>query len=264
MKNDNESIKLYMELLELCGDIVNFVEKTKTYPSQLGFNSLNEECYGLIYESLKNVVPRKELLDKSQKLKEECPNCWKFYLAPRNRSIRILDIKLGQKFEHKLIEFFKLKEIDCRKGDEKNKIYPDNVVYKNGEKKAYLEIKYQSAPWIFAFREEGTSRECYEGSPALDIKKLEQQYKLRESGEVNVPIYYVYWLDFPCIKGIFFISVEDMYQYYKEDAKLFDRKEREGDFKTINGKKIKVSATSKIHPSLFKMGSFNKLMESLK
>jgi len=65
------------------------------------------------------------------------------------------------------------------------------------------------------------------------------------------------------MKGIFFIDIKDMYKFYKETAKVFDRKEREGDFKIINGIKKKVSATNKIHPSLFNMKSFKELFDKL-
>ncbi|MBN1275768.1 hypothetical protein JXA12_05790 [Candidatus Woesearchaeota archaeon] len=257
-----EDIALYQELLDLCGDITQYTENTQTFHSQMSWTPLNEKCNHTILP-LSEVVPRQSLFPKIPELEQECKECWKFYLSPRNKSIRVLDIQLGRKFEFKLIEFLKRKGIDCRKGDEEDKRFPDNVVYTDGKKSAYLEIKYQSAPWLWAYREEGSNRECYEGSPALDIKKLKQQYELIKSGAITIPSYYVYWLDFPCIKGVFFISIEDMYKFFEEEAILFDRKEREGDFKTINGVKKKVSATIKIHPSLFRMKSFSQLLEVL-
>jgi len=126
---DEESIKLYKELLSLCGDITKYTEKAKTFNSQLGFNQLNEICYKIIYLSDKEVIPRTDFFEPIPLLKTECAKCWKFYLSPRNKSVRILDIQLGKKFQNKLIEFFNRKGIDCRKGDELNKVYPDNVVF---------------------------------------------------------------------------------------------------------------------------------------
>ena len=257
----NEDINLYKELLSICGDISKYTEKAKTFPTQLSFNELNKNCFIEIYKSLKKIIPRKDLFPKIKGLKEECSLCWKFYLSPRNKSIRILDIHLGKKFQQKLIEFLKLKGFDCREGDDKKKIYPDNVIYGKNGIRAYLEIKYQSAPWIFAFKEKG--RECYEGSPALDIKKLEQQFKLKENGEIKAPIYYVYWLDFPCIKGVFYVTLEDMYSFYKKEATIFNRKSREGDFKIKNGQRKKISATSKIHPSIYIFKPFSELIKEM-
>lgn len=257
-----EDVVLYKELLGLCGDISKYTEKTKTFPTQLSFNTLNEACFDNMYCSLKQVLTRQDLFPIIPELKEECGKCWKFYLSPRNNSIKILDIQLGKMFQNKLIEFFNKKGIDCRPGDGKKKIYPDNAVYVKDKIKAYLEIKYQSAPWIFAFKEHG--RECYEGSPALDIKKLEQQFELFKSGEITAPIYYVYWLDFPCIKGIFFISIEDMHNFFINDAKVFNRKIREGDIENKKDGKIKIAAVNKIHPSLLSMKSFKELIGVLK
>jgi len=258
------SLELFHELLTLCDDIIDFTEKSKTFPGQFEFNKLNEKCYSKIYKGMKEVIPRKDLFTSIEDLDKQCSACWKFYLAPRNKSVKIFDLHLGKKFEKKILEFLKSKGVDCRTGDKENKMFPDNVVYQGDEKKAYLEIKYQSAPWIFAFREKDTNRECYEGSTALDIKKLKQQQELVDEGKITVPVYYVYWLDFPCVKGIFFISLEDMHNFYKNEAKIFDRKEREGDFKVVNGQKKKISATAKIHPSLFNMKSFEELLEVLK
>lgn len=254
---------LFKELLATCNDIIEYTERSKTFPGQFEFSDLNERCYEKIYEGLDQVKPRKKLFPIIDGLEPECGKCWKFYLSPRNKSIKIFDIHLGKKFEKKLLEFLRSKNIDCRKGDEKDKRFPDNMVYKDGEIVAYLEIKYQSAPWIFAYRENSTNRECYEGSPALDIKKLKQQQELIDEGKIKVPVYYVYWLDFPCIKGVFFISIADVFEYYSTEAKVFDREKREGDFKVIKGQKKKISATQKIHISLFKMQPFEKLFEVL-
>ena len=112
-----------------------------------------------------------------------------------------------------------------------------------------------------AFKEEGTKRECYEGSPALDITKLEQQYELVQNGSIKCPIYYVYWLDIPCVKGIFYIEIEDVYKFYKENATIFERKVREGDY-TGNTNKL-TDKLKKIHISIYQMGEFSDLITKL-
>jgi len=263
-------IELFKELLSKNSDIIKFASNLKTFSgqfsSQFKFSDLNKNCYNIIYlKKDKKIIPRQEFFKSIENLESTCKECWKFYLNPRNRSIKGLDVQLGKKFELMLLDFLESKGIPCKKADVTNKTFPDNLVLdRDGNIIAYLEIKYQSAPWIWAYKEEGTKRECYEGSPALDIKKLEQQWNLVENGEINHPFYYVYWLDLPCIKGIFFISIQDVYTFYKEEAKVFERKIREGDFvDTKDGKKFK-GQLKKIHISIYKMKPFGELIEMLK
>jgi len=261
------SVKLFKELISKNSDIIEFTANFKTFSSQFSdqfnFSDLNEDCYNVIYlKKDKNVIPRQEFFESIKNLEPTCKECWKFYLSPRSKSIKGLDIQLGKKFELRLLDFLKDKGILCKKADVANKIFPDNLVIdKNGNTIGYLEIKYQSAPWLWAYKEEETTRECYEGSPALDIKKLEQQWHLVEKGEINYPFYYVYWLDLPCIKGIFFIDIQDVYTFYNEGAKIFERKVREGDYvNSKNGKKTK-GQLKKIHISIYQMKPFVKLIE---
>lgn len=264
----NKSIELFEELLSHCKEIDDFVRNLKTFSgifsNQFDFSELNTGCYVNMYLKTKNVIPRQQFFSKINNLEPTCKECWKFYLIPRNKSIKGLDVQLGKKFESKLLEFLNLKGILCKKGDVKNKIFPDNVVINKGGKiKAYLEIKYQSAPWVWAFKEEGTNRECYEGSPALDIKKLEQQWELIKNKEITTPIYYVFWLDFPCIKGVFFISIHDVINFYQTEAKIFERKTREGDYVERKSGKLNKGQINKIHISIHQMQPFDNLIKIL-
>ena len=259
---DNE-IDLYKKLLSYSEEVKDFTKNSLKYHSQLEFSDLNKACYDVIYSSLKAPIKRQDLFPKIPALKKECGECWKFYLNPRNKSIIILDIKLGEKFQEALRVFLKGYEIDCRKGDISDKRYPDNAVYNEESIKAYLEVKYQSAPWIYAYKSNGNLKECYESSPALDVKKLNQQYELKKTGQINVPIYYVYWLDFPCIKGLFYISIDEAYALYKKKAEVFDRKEREGDYLEKNNMKVKKASTEKIHISIYEMKPFSVLLGDL-
>lgn len=255
-----KDLELYKQLISHLDGVKAFTTNYNTYKSQFQLNDLNEKCYSYIYTKLREVVPRISLFKDIPELNDECKSCWRFYLAPRNNSVRILDVKLGEKFQQVLRDFLVSIGIDCRSSDLKRKIYPDNAVYKEGKITAYLEVKYQSAPWILAYKHTGGNRECYEGSPALDIKKLTQQLELVQSEEITEQIYYVYWLDFPCIKGVYYMSIQDMAKYYLEGAEIFERKERSGDFSFKGGKVVKKAATSKIHPSVFMMKPFSSLI----
>jgi hypothetical protein len=258
------SLDLYKNLINNIDDVVEYIT-FETFPTQFQLKEFNYDCYSKIYlKKDMGINKRQDYFKLIKNLESTCKDCWKFYLNPRNKSIKGMDIQLGKKFQEKLCNFLNEKEIICAEGDIKNKIYPDNLVKDiNGDKKAYLEIKYQSAPWIFAYREKDTNRECYEGSPAIDIKKLENQWNLVENGEIKVPIYYVFWLDFPCIKGVFFMDIRDLYNYYKSEATVFDRRLREGDFEKKKDGIRKVGYTKKIHPSIYQMGSFEELINIL-
>lgn len=262
----DKSLSLYSELSGECGDILEFVKNINiflgNFSKQFEFHKLNNDCYLEMYltQTTDKVLARQKYFEKINNLEKTCKECWKFYLSPRNKSIKGLDVQLGKKFELKLLQFLNKKGIICKKADESKKIYPDNVILnKNGEIIAFLEVKYQSSPWLFAYKE-NMNKECYESSPALDIKKLEQQYELIKDKKITKPIYYVYWLDMPCIKGIFYISIDKAYSIYKNN-KPFQRKLREGDFD--KSKNVTEKSLQKIHISIYSMKSFKELLESL-
>jgi Holliday junction resolvase len=210
----------------------------------------------------KKVIRRQEYFPKIKNLESTCKACWKFYLNPRNSSIKGLDIQLGKRFENKMLEFLNTLGINCQRGDKNKKIFPDNIVLNsNGKIIACLEIKYQSAPWLFAFKDGTGTKECYESSPALDIKKLEQQWKLMEDGIIKVPVYYVYWLDIPCVKGVFFVDIKDVYKDYKNNPEIFERKARAGDYSKEH--EIVKSGLRKIHISIYRMHQFSELIDLL-
>ena len=258
-----QSETLYLELLKHIGEIKEFTKNVQTHPTQFSFTNINHTCYEEMYlKKQTEIISKNEFYNPITDLKAECSRCWAFYLRQRNNSIRILDIQLGKKFQGVLTKYLNTKLSNgsmCVDADTENKKYPDLKIVKNGKNLAYLELKYQSAPFVFAFKQEGKKRECYEGSAALDLKKLKQQWELRESGQLKEPIYYVFWLDFPCVKGVFFMTLEEMWEYYNADAAVFKRKERTGDFTTTaTGKKL-TAEINKIHPSIYQMHSFEEL-----
>lgn len=260
MKSSSE--KLYKELLSFVGEIKEFTKNVATYPSQLSFAGLNHECYCEMYLVKKDgVKPRQEFFEVIPKLKSECGSCWKYYLNPRNKSVIGLDVQLGKKYQEAFSNFLNSKEITCCPADKSNKKYPDLMIM--GQLEKYIELKYQSSPFIFAYKQSGRRRECYEGSAALDVKKLVQQRELKESGKLNSSTYYVFWLDFPCVKGVFYMTLEEIWAYYQSGAEIFQRKVREGDY-AVTSKGVKMSAEiNKIHPSIYQMHSFEELLNIL-
>lgn len=263
-----DSIKLYEKLLASCDDIKKFIENAETFSSgfssQLDFTTLNSQCFSEMYLNGKNPPIKRQLyFPKIKNLETTCKACWRFYLSQRNNSIKGLDIQLGKRFQSKILSFLNEIGINCQRGDDRKKVFPDNVVLDAKDNViAYLEIKYQSAPWLMAFKDKVGGKECYESSPALDVKKLSQQWKLIEDGIIKQPIYYVYWFDIPCVKGIFFIDIMDVYKEYMNNPDIFERKARLGDYSKSD--ELVKAGLSKIHISIYRMRQFSELIDILK
>ena len=131
-------MELFKELLSDCEDIIEYTSNSKTFSgefsNQFMFSELNERCLDVIYKQ-KKVIPRQDFFPSINNLEKTCKECWRFYLNPRNKSIKGLDIQLAKKFEIKLLDFLKKKGINCKRGDVGKKIYPDNMVLDNDEKR---------------------------------------------------------------------------------------------------------------------------------
>lgn len=242
----NRSQQLYIQLLNECGEIIDLMKNTTQYYSFLTFSEFNVKCEEKMLNSI--VQLRKNFFSQIPLLEEECKKCWKFYLNPRNSSVKQYDVIYGKKFELSFIEFLNKLSIASEKADKKNAVLPDNkITDKNRADIAYYEVKYHNAPFVFCFKY-NKGRECYEGSVTLDYEKVKTQIqKIREL--TNLPVYYLHWIDFPCIKGVFFNTLDET----KEQLKLgvnFQRKQREGDF---SNKGKKVGYLKKFYPSLLDM-----------
>ena len=117
----------------------------------------------------------------------------------------------------------------------------------------YFEVKYHGAPFIQAINK--IKRYCYEGSATLDYEKVKNQIELIES-ELDRPTFYLHWIDYPCLKGIFFETSEQVKSYLYQSNIEFEREVREGDYKIVN----KVGYTTKIYSPLLQMGSFEEFI----
>ena len=90
------------------------------------------------------------------------------------------------------------------------------------------------------------------------IQKIERQIIECETELPNRPVYFVHWVDFHHLKGIFFNTLGQIKEYL-DLGQEFERKERKGDYKLSK----KIGYTEKFYPPLHEMGDFSELLEQL-
>ena len=160
----NQSIDNYKKLLFFTNDIKNnFLKNVPTFPNQLSFLNINEIAYQKMYDEIDSVEHIKttiDLYDEIPGLKDLYKEARKFYLTPRNKSIKGLDVQLGRKFEFAFIEYLKSEGVNAEHADTKNKKLPDIMVLDRTRNiSAYIELKYHNAPFMLSWRL--TNREPY-------------------------------------------------------------------------------------------------------
>ena len=262
----NKSIDLYKKLLEFTKDFkAEYLKNAVNFDNHLEFHSINEECYKKLYSEIKtreDIKPLSFFYTQIPGLKELNDRAIKFFLTPRNKSIKGLDVQLGNKYDEILIKFLQSHGIKAERADTKNKSLPDIMVLDSTRNiKAYIEHKYHHAPFIFSYKM--INRESYEGSITLDTKKLKKQIVEIESELEDRPVYIVHWVDFHHLKGIFFNTFEQIKEYLQKEEVSFERKEREGDYKLIHQQKIMKGYVEKFYPPLHEMGDLAELIEKL-
>lgn len=260
-----QSNELYKKLLTFSIDIRDvFLKNVPKFENQLKFDEFNELCYKKMYENVLNtsqIKKTQELYEEIPGLKEIYQKARKFFLTPRNKSIKGLDVQFGNKLDDALISFLKSQNINASRADLQNKKLPDIMILdKSKNILAYIEHKYHNAPFMLSWRL--TGREPYEGSITMDTEKLKKQLIEIES-ELERPVFFVHWIDFPDLKGVFFNTNEQIKEYLLKDPKQFERKERIGDFKGYEIIK-KVGYTEKFYPPLHEMGDLEELISLLK
>lgn len=249
----------YEELLNMGQSrIFDFFKNVKLHESQFKYTKVNDECYSAMYlNNDKNQIKTvKELKEEISELKNVCKNCGSYFMNPRNNSNKKYDVQLGKLLEDVIIDFLKEKyKLNATHGDVKNKKYPDCMLL-SGDKGilAYFEVKYHGAPFIRAISKIG--RYCYEGSATLDFDKLVKQIEIIES-EINRPVFYLHWIDYPCLKGIFFETSDQLKNELFIQGNAFEREERTGDFDDKGEKK---GYTKKFYSKLLEMGDFKELI----
>ena len=94
----------------------------------------------------------------------------------------------------------------------------------------------------------------------MDTKKLQKQLVEIDSELEDRPVYFVHWVDFHHLKGVFFNTQDQIKIYLEADPIQFERHAREGDYKLTG----KVGYTEKFYPPLHEMGDLEELIDKLK
>ena len=253
---------LYEELLAFSQSrLLSFFENSTLFEGQFDFTEFNQICYEKMYEnnSYDNLLTVKQFKEEYPELKDLCKKCAAFYIPARNKSIPKYDVILGKQHEEILMEFLSgILDVDIARGDLQNRKYPDcKLIDKSGNAIAYFEVKFHGAPFVYALNK--TGRYCYEGSATLDYKKIEKQLEIIHS-EIDCPVFYLHWIDYPCLKGVFFETAQQVEEYITEQHEDFEREAREGDLEKGSESRY----TKKMYSPLLKMGSFEEFVEVLK
>ena len=260
----NEDIKLYKELVEFCNNNKDKIE-TK-FDRKIEFTDFNESCFQEMYLNIKdepNPVAPKILKARIKGLSE----CYRFvipkFLKKRNEYIMGFGVQLGQWYEKAFRLFLETKGISIHK---KKPPMPDFLVGTEDNPKAYFELKFIEAPFNEAHNlikntyPYATKRYDYECSLTLDTgHKLVGQRNVTESEILSkgIPCYYVWWFDAPHLKGIFYSTAEEVYEFWDKVGNQHEREKREGDY-------IAKQVQSKIYPPLLKMESLSSLINKLR
>lgn len=247
--------------------IDEFFHNIKLFENQFTYDEFNEKCEVLMYQknNPESIATVKELKANIPELAAMCKACAGYYMRVRNKSVKTLDVQMGIFFEDLLVEYLSRRHgLDVVRGNINNTKYPDCVIRDTETKKVscYFEVKYHAAPFLTAnnmLLPKG-SRLCYECSATLDKEKVAKQIDIIEQ-EIDVPVFYVHWIDYPCLKGIYFETVPQV----KDDLIMsseYNRREREGDFKEMSdGTKKKKGYLAKVYPRQLTMGDFNELIK---
>ncbi len=253
---------LYEELLASCKPRFDeFFRNVPVFENQFTWSGFNQECYDYMYtaNSSDHIAPVKELKEKIPGLKKMCRKCGSFFIPARNKSIPKYDVIMGQQHEEALMGFLQDKlGAKTERADTENKSLPDcKILKRDGTTAAYFEVKYHGAPFVSA--KNLTGRYCYEGSATLDHKKIEKQLALIEEG-LDAPVFYVHWLDYPCLKGIFYETSSQVRDYISHRHEVFERAKREGD----DMKSKKAVYLKKMYSPLLSMRSFEEFVDELR
>lgn len=252
---------LYEELLTSSKERFDkFFANVPIFENQFTWSDLNSRCYECMYtdNSYAQIATVKEMKEKIPELKDTCKKCGAFFIPARNKSIPKYDVILGQQHEEALMEFLQNKlNAKTERADLQNRSMPDCKILKpDGSVAAYFEVKFHGAPFVLALNL--TGRYCYEGSATLDYKKIEKQLSIIEK-ELDAPVFYVHWLEYPCLKGIFYESSEQVKEYISKQHEVFERERREGD----DLKSKKSVYLKKMYAPLLNLKSFEEFIEEL-
>lgn len=191
---------------------------------------------------------------------ETCRYCEDFHLKHLKKIDKYADISLGKKLEDCFQEFIvkKLKpygvDIECLRADSEKKNMPDFKIVRKGDQKIlmYFEFKAIFRPFLTIEHKINKQYECYSNSLTLDLsngKKLLTQRQFVEKDLGVDDVFYVYWYDLPCVKGIYWLSSKTVYEIMDIQAP-YDRNYTPGDY---NNSGEKIGSTNKLYLPLLKM-----------
>lgn len=252
---------LYEELLDSCRDrFADFFRNVPLFENHFQWYDYNAACYSLMYSENNADAVRtvKELKSEIPELTPLCKKCGAYFMPARNKSLPKYDVILGKQLEEALMAFLS-KKLNATTGraDLENRSLPDCRILKpNGEVAAYFEVKFHAAPFVMALTK--TGRYCYEGSATLDYEKIEKQLDLIDAG-LDAPVFYVHWIEYPCLKGVFYETSKQVKQYIHEKHETFDREKRAGD----DQKSAAAVYLKKMYSPLLEMGDFDSFLAEL-
>jgi hypothetical protein len=263
----HKSEELYKGLISFGKErIAEFFKNVSLFDSQFKYEEVNHYCFQEMYATLKpdeKYPARQSFFEKIPALESECKKCYKYFMKPRNKSVKGLDVQLGKLLEEIFIDFFKSQSINIVRADLKDRRYPDMLILDSSKEIiGYIELKYHASPFLLTWKMR-PGRECYEGSLTMDKEKVIKQLKIIFS-ELDRPVFYVHWVDFPCVKGIFYQTSEQLHEILLDGSDEYSRKTREGDFvERKDGTIKKIGYSEKFYPSITEMGSFEDLIHTI-
>ncbi len=130
---------------------------------------------------------------------------------------------------------------------------PDFKISSNGKDVLYFEFKVIFRPFITISRKVNSSFECYSHSLTLDAGEKLKKQKEEVTKVGTDKVFYVYWYDLPCVKGVFWTTATKVYAFW-DDQTEYSRKIVRGDFSSWGNK---VGTTSKIYLPLCSMDDFS-------
>ncbi|MDU7481578.1 Uncharacterised protein [Enterobacter ludwigii] len=195
---------------------------------------------------------------------ETCKSCKNHFLAKRPNIDHDDDIVRGIGIEVSFMNYlnfiFKIKktQLECKKADVEYKNMPDLKIEDkyNGEVLFYIEMKSIFKPFVKINSLVSSDFYCNSHSLTLDSdEKLEKQFNLIESNEIQDKTIYVYWYDIPCLKGIFWST----YRYVlecKNTQREYIRQAVKGDYRENR----KSGHIQKIYLNIKEMSDFESLI----
>ena len=204
------------------GQCPHFLQPKKLHPNQLEINADTEFIYGKLYVSNSSISNYKypspqQLIPEHAEL---CKSCNSFFFSQKRSFDKQEDFAKAAFYEECLRDFFNQEVVmklfvamsQLRMFPMHTKVSQTSCLSTVISQILYAEIKYNCSPFL-VINSRIQGRRCYE-SPTLNTKKISRQHELVKSGEISVPVFYIYWIDFPCLKGVFAMSIEDVYAQF--------------------------------------------------